>query len=130
MGRRVGSRKEDTSILRHPSPIARRPSDRAAGGDPGTESVNALLVPRFVARHCSIFEALENQGRVLRNVVVRPEVEDEVHGTSVVLAKERLDVGCETHPGPLLPAVEATWLRFLNVQIVRAARRNPDCAGP
>ena len=71
--------------------------------EPAPEDIDSIRRPRTVAGHRPVFQPSEDRGRVLADVVMRPEVEVRPHGVAVALTEERLDVGrvadCVTFAG-------------------------------
>ena len=63
--------------------------------EPVFEELDLIRGPGAIARHGAVPEAREDGVGISAHVVVRPEVEDEVHVEPVVLAEERLDVVLE-----------------------------------
>jgi hypothetical protein len=61
------------------------------------EEINLCSGPRTVARHGACLKAGEDGVGVPADVVVRSEVEGELHRSAVALAEQGLDVRLEAH---------------------------------
>src|SRR5215471_5918227 len=72
-------------------------SGRLAFLHPATERLDAIRIPRRVARHRTGCEHAENGVGVRTDVVVGPEVEVGGHRSPVAFAEQRLDVAVEAH---------------------------------
>src|SRR5512133_3663076 len=63
--------------------------------DPLLEQGDALLVPRAVARHRAVADAVQDRVALAGDVVIRPEVDKELHRPAVTVSEQRLDVAVE-----------------------------------
>lgn len=71
--------------------------------DPPTKELDLIVGPRLIARHRAVFETSQDCARVLRDVVVLPEIEprDAQHRRAISFPEERLHVLLEARPSTL-----------------------------
>src|SRR6187397_1238929 len=90
----------NTPLLPDRNQISRLGEDLPFSGglpsvDPLLEQGDALLVPRTVARHRAVADAVQDRVALAGDVVIRPEVDEELHRPAIPVAEQRLDVAVE-----------------------------------
>jgi hypothetical protein len=73
------------------------------GVDPPTKEVDPIVGPGLIARHRAVLETSQDGARVLRDVVVLPEIElrDAQHRRAISFPEQRLHVLLEARPSTL-----------------------------
>src|SRR5262245_42587894 len=69
---------------------------RLTGVDPALKGVDLFFGPGAVAGHCPGAHSGEDMVRVSADVVIRPEVERELHRLAIARPEHRLDIVFET----------------------------------